>query len=362
MRPLLIVAAAAMCGFAQNLSVGVIAGTNLTRGFEATTTPIGGAMVEWSLPRSLSLEGDAVWHSYPLGHQLGTEITWEIPVLVKYKFPLPFCKPFLEAGPSFRTAETHAGISAGAGVEFHVLRHLAIAPELRYTHWESRYEGLNPNQVEFLTAFSFTSAENTRPLGPHVSFGMVLGSTVTDDFRSLSQTGPVVYGDSPAFVATSVTTGQSALLIGPSLEIQLPLDLAVEIEAIRRPLPELTLWTVAHGTVLTSSQSAALNALAAASQGATDITWDFPVLAKYTLLLSRIEPLVEFGASFRLPQEVNGGHLSTHGITGGVGIEVHLLRVRVAPQLRYTRWASDSPAGSTRFRSDQLEFLTAFVF
>src|SRR5580658_2292504 len=151
----LILAATAVGGLAQNLSVGVIAGANLTRGIQSSTTPIAGAMTEWSLPHNLSLEFDGVWHSYPAGRQLGTDVTWEFPVLAKYMFPLPFGKPFVEAGPSFRIgAPTYSGFSAGAGVEFHVLHNLNIAPTLRYTHWASsvpsNFDGWNPNRLEFL--------------------------------------------------------------------------------------------------------------------------------------------------------------------------------------------------------------------
>jgi hypothetical protein len=367
-RLLILAAATVTGGFAQNLSLGVIAGANLTRGIQSTTTPLAGAMIEWSLPRNLSVEFDGVWHSYPAGPQLGTDVTWEFPVLARYTFPLPFGKPFVEAGPAFRIgAPTDTGFSAGAGVEFRILHNLSIAPTLRYTHWASstprNFESWNPNQVEFLTAFRSTAEENSRPLGPYVSLGIVLGTTLTDDFRVVSQTGPVVYGDLPAFTATSVSiAGQSSFQIGPSLEIRLPLDLAVEIDAIRRPIPEVNYWTVPNGTVLSPSESAALNALSAASQGSTDLTWDFPVLAKYSFLLSRAEPVVELGPSFRLPQVVNGGQISTYGVTGGVGLEVHLFRLRIEPQLRFTHWASDSPVGSTRFKPNQLEFLTSFTF
>ena len=364
---LFFLAAIAVGAFAQNLSLGVIAGANLTRGIQSTTTPIAGAMLDWSMPHNFSLEFDGIWHSYPAGPQLGTEITWELPVLAKYKLPLSFCKPFVEAGPSFRIgAPTDSGLSVGAGVEFHVLHNLNIAPTLRYTHWLSNapgnFAGWNPNQVEFVTAFSSHAGENSHPLGPYVFLGVVLGSTLTDDFRIVSPTSVVQYGSFPPFTATSVSIGQSTFLIGPSLEIQLPLDLAVEIDALRRPIPEISYWTVPGGTALTPSQTAALNALNAASQSSTPVTWVFPLLAKYRLLLSRAEPLVELGPSFRLPEELNGGHLSTYGITGAVGIEVHLLRIRIAPQVRFTHWASDSPAGSTRFNPSQLEFLTAFSF
>ncbi len=364
----LILALAAASGSAQNLSVGAVVGANLTRGIESVTRPIAGATVEWGLPHNLSLEFDGVWHSYPVGRQLGTEVTWEFPVLAKYTFQLPFAKPFVEAGPSFRIgAPTASGLSAGAGVEFHVLRHLNIAPTLRYTHWDSNavsnsyFGGWNPNQVEFLTAFSSTAEENSRPLGPYVSAGIVLGSTLTNQFRIVSETVLEGAGNSPTVNATGTSIGQSSFQIGPTVEFQLPLDLALEIEAIRRPIPELTVWTVPNGAVLSPSQSAALASLNAASPPSTVVLWDFPVLAKYQFLLSRAEPLVELGPSFRLPQELNGGHLSPYGITGGVGLEVHLRRLRIVPQLRFTHWASDSPVGSTRLNRSQLEFLTGFI-
>lgn len=362
---LLVLAALAGVGFAQNLSVGVIAGANLSRGIQSTTAPIAGAMIKWSLPRNLSLEFDGVWHSYPAGHQLGANVTWEFPVLARYGFSLPFGKPFVEAGPSFRTgAPADSGFTAGAGVEFHIWHNLSIAPMLRYTHWASTSASLaagwNPNQVEFLAALTSTSDENIRPLGANVSLGVVLGSTLTADFRSVAETGPVQYGSLPPFTATSVSIGESGFQIGPSVEIQLPMDLALEIDAMHCPLPELNYWSVPNGTALTASESAALSALNAAARSPADVTWEFPVVAKYEFLLSRAEPLVELGPSFRLPQEVNGGRLSSYGITGGVGIEVHLFRLRIEPVIRFTRWASDTPAGSTRYNRNQLEFLAVF--
>jgi hypothetical protein len=364
---LLILAAAAAGAFAQNLSLGVIGGANLTRGIQSTATPIAGPMLQWNLPHNFSLEFDGLWHSYPAGPQLGTDVTWEFPMLARYTFPLPIAKPFVEAGPALRIgAPTVSGLSAGAGIDFRVLHHLDIAPMLRYTHWaasaSSNLGGWNPNQSELLTAISWTAEENFRPLGPYVSLGLVLGSTLTADFRGVSQTGVVTYDNLAPFTATSVSVGESSFRIGPSFEIQLPLGLALEVDALRCPLSELNYWTVPNGTVLSPAESAALNALNAAFQGPHDVTWDFPLLVKYTFQLSRAEPLVEMGPSFRLPQEVNGGQLSTHGVTAAAGFEVHLLRLRVAPEVRFTRWASDHPAGSTRFNPNQVEFLTSFAF
>jgi hypothetical protein len=334
--------ATSLCTLAQNLSLGVLAGTNLTRGIEDVPTPIAGAIVEWKLPLNLSLEADGIWHSYPAGHQDGTEVTWEIPVLLKYRFRLPFGRPFIEGGPSLRTEESHAGVTAGAGIEFHVWRGLNIAPEVRYTHWDSNgtlsFDGLNPNQVEFLTAFTSIPDENWHPLGGHVSIGVVLGATLTPDVRTLRYTGGLGYNNLPLFTATSVSTpGPDSFLIGPSLEIQLPLNLSLEVDAIRRPIPEGGYWTAPPGTTLTATQSAALAALNAVPSGPPDITWDFPLLAKYKFRLPVAAPFAELGPSFRLPQEINGGNLSTHGVTAGLGVEARLLHLNVAPELRFTR-------------------------
>src|SRR5258705_112639 len=71
--------------------------------------------------------------------------TWEFPVMLKYTLPAsPFTarlRPFLAAGPSFRTQEDAAGtepsrfgVSVGTGAAFHLGR-FSIAPALRYTRW-----------------------------------------------------------------------------------------------------------------------------------------------------------------------------------------------------------------------------------
>ena len=77
----------------------------------------------------------------PIGFAPNTVVTWQFPVLVKYKFPLGRLSPFLEGGPSFRSAgnlnrsdPSHVGVSAGVGVEAQ-WRRLRIAPRVRYTRW-----------------------------------------------------------------------------------------------------------------------------------------------------------------------------------------------------------------------------------
>ena len=74
-------------------------------------------------------------------------ITWEFPALAKYRFRWRSWSPFLEAGPSFRTAgnlngsnPSHYGIAAGAGAEISLESSVsrprsAISGGRRTTHW-----------------------------------------------------------------------------------------------------------------------------------------------------------------------------------------------------------------------------------
>jgi len=105
-------------------------------------------------------------------------VTWEFPVMAKYRFPLPArlpmwsrVRPFIDAGPVFRTtgnlnwtSPSNHGIAAGLGVEAHLWK-LKIAPQFRYLRW-ARDQNIAeeqqhfvpaavPDQVEFLTAITF---------------------------------------------------------------------------------------------------------------------------------------------------------------------------------------------------------------
>jgi len=140
---------------------------------------IAGGTVEARLPLHLSVEVDALYHilRFREGNQSGQaqpqlfqyqhSVTWEFPVLLKYRFQLPLVKPFIDAGPAFRysyarsyTNPSNHGFTAGLGVEAH-LRKLKIAPQFRYLRW-ARDQNVPrfalttvTDQVEFLTAITF---------------------------------------------------------------------------------------------------------------------------------------------------------------------------------------------------------------
>jgi hypothetical protein len=177
--------------FGQLFSAGVVGGLGVTDGIENRTIDgyhfysdstdyAVGPMVELGLPLHLSVEADALYRPLSLATYIsldngvntaiarGHVITWEFPLLLKYKFPFQVVKPFLEAGPSFRAAgnfndasPSHYGVTLGGGVEAHLLR-LKIAPEIRYSRWAADNTSpslllplTNQNQVEFLVGFSF---------------------------------------------------------------------------------------------------------------------------------------------------------------------------------------------------------------
>jgi hypothetical protein len=201
----LIVIAVSLAGLsasAQPLSFGVIGGAALTEDFQnritesppsaseiAYSTPkrwIAGATAEVRLPFHLSIEVDALYHELeftdatiePNGTLNSVSpapvVTWEFPILVKYRFSLPArlsvwtkVKPFIDAGPAFRTAgnlngsmPSDHGFAAGLGIEAHLWK-LKIAPQFRYLRWARdqapRYlqPSTVPDQVEFLTAITF---------------------------------------------------------------------------------------------------------------------------------------------------------------------------------------------------------------
>jgi hypothetical protein len=97
-------------------------------------------------------------------------LTWEFPLLAKYKLPASKLAPVFELGPSVRiTAHTpqseyysHHGATAGVGVVTR-FKKMSISPTLRYTRWAADKTlngrepstGTSPNQVEVVVGFTF---------------------------------------------------------------------------------------------------------------------------------------------------------------------------------------------------------------
>jgi hypothetical protein len=130
-----------------------------------------GPYIELRLPARMAVEVDALYRTYNFSNAgVGSSASsWEFPVLVKHRFPVPVVKPFFDAGVSFsrlsdiRLASlnhrSNYGVVVGGGVEFNLLL-VKVSPEIRYTGWAFRnFDGAlvqsNRNQLAVLVGFGF---------------------------------------------------------------------------------------------------------------------------------------------------------------------------------------------------------------
>jgi hypothetical protein len=351
--------------FGQHFSYGVVAGTALTDDFNSFYLPsvsgfatieksggkvvIVGPMLEWNFSQHFSLEADGLFRElrfedfYAGAHN--PTVTWEFPIVAKYRLfsygiGSSALRPFVEAGPSFRTTgnlnanPSHAGISAGAGLQF-PLRQLTIAPTLRYTRWAQDTQPITgirsrADQIELLVAFSYSSRSDDRPFGKRVSVGGIFGVNLLGDYNSTSSTAQdVISGNQITFSSSS---GPRSFLVGPAAEFRLTDKFALETDAVYRAMRQR--YT---DTFIVSGQPEHF------SGDTSFASWQFPAVAKYKLPLplldKRVRPFLEVGPSFRI-----GGSVTHFGFTAGGGISAHLGVLKVAPAIRYTRWEAD-PSG-----------------
>src|SRR5579863_3526529 len=120
MRLLGLFAFAAIAAFSQPLSFGVKGGVPLTDLLSTSQSPasqyatsttnlsVVGPTVELRLPRDLAVEVDAlfrhfgyqwaIYHSGESSQTTATSNAWEFPLLLKYKLPGRFLRPYLDGG------------------------------------------------------------------------------------------------------------------------------------------------------------------------------------------------------------------------------------------------------------------------
>jgi hypothetical protein len=368
--------------FSQGLSLGLVGGGSLTDAFQTVNQDnileysqsrdwVAGAMLELHLRHNFSIEADGLYRELHLTVAFiepnGTHnsvspspvVTWEIPVLAKYRFHWSRVNPFVEAGPEFRTTgnlnatPSHVGVAAGAGVDMY-WKGFDFAPVLRYSHWAPDPNGTktNADQVELLLGISRQSTLVSHPLGASFSLGVIAGTTLAHDIPNSSNpfTAIFVSGSTQQQESgTAYESGMDSFIVGPELEFALPKNLYLEIDALNHPYRSSGRTVLDNGALLYSFS------------GREASTWEFPVLAKYKFEIGRFKPFVETGPSLRLPVN-DGGELSIYGITAGGGVEVHWRKLKIAPGVHYTRWAEQSsPVPLNPINRNQVEFLTGFL-
>lgn len=175
--------------------------------------------------------------------------------------------------------------------------------------------------------------------GQTVSFGIRAGVPFTDAYS------PATMTSGSAFVKTF--SDSKEYLVGPMVELHLPLGFSVEADALYHPL----------------SLAQEINTGTAVFHNSTIIhSWEFPIVAKYRFLqLPLIKPYVEAGPSFRT---VSASYFSSSGITIGAGVELKLARIRIEPELRYTRWGADAQIvnGFAPSNINQAQLLVGLMF
>jgi hypothetical protein len=214
MRLLGLFALGAFSAFSQPVTFGVKGGVPLTDFISAKQFPTGtsienatsttnpyilGPTAELRLPANFSVEFDALfrhfryrWAINLIGNYSQTTATsnaWEFPLLLKYKLPGGFLRPYIAGGvawgrvqglsatissspipgptiatktssPSELQNKTSTGVVIGGGVGIDA-PFLHISPEVRYTRWTSKHFAVsnllnsNQNQAEFLLGITF---------------------------------------------------------------------------------------------------------------------------------------------------------------------------------------------------------------
>ena len=182
-----------------------------------------------------------------------------------------------------------------------------------------------------------------------ISVGLIGGAPFTDVVNSVNQ-------NNFAFVPKSTN-----FTIGPAFQVNLPLSLRLEVDALYRPYSFTGTSTVTP-TLLTS----------VAPVNVSGSQWRFPVLAAYRFKAPVIKPFVEAGVSFDHLSNLSdaakritsgAGQLiqQTHaGVVLGGGVDVKIPLIRISGELRYTH------QGSADFQSlsnlNQAEVLVGIHF
>jgi hypothetical protein len=163
----------------QHVSLGVKGGFPFTYSMNTTNVVdlkvdsssrefIAGGTAEVSLPFGVSVEGDFLYHPFNIRTtgfvlpptNVTTYTVFEIPILAKLRFGRGLARPYVEAGPEFRThpgslSISHDGFAVGGGLELKLLL-IKVSPEVRFTHWASgSLTGTNDNQAAVLVGLSF---------------------------------------------------------------------------------------------------------------------------------------------------------------------------------------------------------------
>jgi len=182
------------------------------------------------------------------------------------------------------------------------------------------------------------------------------------DFLSAAQGNQAAYA-----------TNTKRYTVGPTVEFHLPARLSLEIDALYRRVGYDFTGINPSGTPVTS--------------GTTANSWEFPITGKFELTPGPLRPFIQAGVSVRNLSGVsqvqhiieagtfnqvtlsNPAEFSTDtsvGFVFGGGVTLKAGRLRISPQIRYTRWGaqnfSDPVHSLLHTNLNQADFLVAITF
>ena len=181
------------------------------------------------------------------------------------------------------------------------------------------------------------------------SIGVIGGAPFTDVVNHTNQ---------PGYLFTSKSTNYT---VGPTFQVNLPLNLRFEFDALYRP----------YSFAATSNVPAPLAAGLAPSNVSAK-QWTFPLLAQYRFKFPVVRPFVEAGVAVNHISDISviGAHITSGagnlirqtnaGVVIGGGVDLKVPLVRISGELRYTR--QSQPYFANVSDLNQAEFLVGIHF
>jgi hypothetical protein len=176
------------------------------------------------------------------------------------------------------------------------------------------------------------------------AFGARAGVPLTDAFSSVK---------SQDFIFNSSTKRFTA---GPSAELLLPFGLGLEADLLYKNTDVEIARAPGDGGELTLEND---------SVG----VWEIPLLAKFRLPGAGLRPFVSGGGAYRnfgsLLDLAEGLKDSGWGFVVGGGLEIKVKRVRISPEIRFTRWGSGQigdGSSTVKYNQNQADFLIGVTF
>lgn len=141
---------------------------------------------------------------------------------------------------------------------------------------------------------------------------------------------------------------------GPSLELFLPMGLGAEVDFLYKRT-EMTLTESPDAEAVTTKKTTGI--------------WEIPVLGKFRFPGAGMRPFVGAGGSYRsfgdLPSISTNLNDTGWGVVLAGGLEIKIGRVRLSPELRYTRWGAGERgdgASVIKYARNQADFLFGITF